>query len=1006
MRIAFWVGGMPFNDETLKTQSLGGSESAGYFLSEELSKRGHQVFLFTSLAANPRSIKKDGGGSLNILYHGQPTPEAPLGHAFEQYMRDTPIDVAIIQRVPYAFHKQWNTKVCIWQLHDLALYRSATEMMGGLWQIDAITTVSNWHAEQVKKIWNISPETLRVVPNGVDPVLYTNPENLDPPKFPEKKFILLYQSRPERGLFHLVRPGGIMDKCQELGLPVHLMHCTYSAGTVPHLQNMYNQLEMWSNALPNVSNMGSLTKNQLAMVQQHADMLIYPTEFEEVSCITVMEAMHAALPVLTTDSAALPETLEGAGCTIVPLVDGKVNEEEFVSKLKLFFSGDGYPKVLNEQRALQREAATKRTWAAATDRLEAVINECFATRQSSTGAILRDAIEHSDIGFAKWLLERTPTAQDDHIVNSAREEIDEMYSFQEDPEEYAAHYLEHQTRYYNEFEEKVIGEDVTQTNRFKGVLTFVSESINRKKGQTLRILDYGCAHGHYTIPLAKLFKRHEFKGIDISERAVGAARKWKERDGVTNVEFVQGSHQLLLDMSAEDGERFDIILAGEVLEHVMDYSDLLITFQKLLKPEGSIVATTPTGRWEHSGTEEFRKAREHVHHFERGDLEDILRGHEHEILHAPSGHDRSGFALGSFVWCVWPRPELPLWRVNYERKLAQYAPRQSISACLIVKDGEATLKQCIESIVDWVDEVWIYIDPATRDQTEMVAIDLADKFLLKPIKYLMAKKSAMLDGFSEARNESIEHATGDWILWLDADEVVKGAWNLHRLAKPSMHQGYGLPQVHYSADPDKVLTTDFPCRFFRNHRGVQFYGYVHEHPETVMGEAVKWSIVRGDVKFLHMGYVDEETRRKRFYRNFPLLQKDIEKYPTERPLNRFLKLRDIAQSIMFDSEKTGGAIFEHHIKLAKEGIAVMEELVEKPHPKMVLDAMDYYSACVAASQLPAFDAEVSIKTVKHEAQSLNVGMVIKGKFHSREFFFKMIERFSKESTKQYEDRYL
>ncbi len=1008
MRIAFWVGGLPFNDETLKSQSLGGSESAGYYLSEELSNRGHDVFVFTSLQAPPRSIKKPGGGSLNFLFHGPQSVEHMLGQSFEGYLTDTPVDVAIIQRVPFAFHKRWNAKVCIWQLHDLALYRSATEMMGGLWQIDAITTVSEWHAEQVKKVWNISPEVLRVVHNGVDPSLYVPQEGDVPPVFPDKKFILLYQSRPERGLFHLVRPGGIMAKCHELGLPVHLMHCTYNSGTVPHLQSMYSQLEMWSSQLPNASNMGSLTKKQLAMVQQHADLLIYPTSFEEVSCITAMEAMHANLPVLTTDSAALPETLKDAGCTIVPLVDGQVNEDEFISKLNLFFSGDKYPKVLNEQRVLQKEAAVKKTWAVAATELENVIDECLQRRRSSAGAVLRHAIEHSDIKFAKWYAEQklSDVEKKDVIVRAAIDEIEEMYDFQNDPEMYAEHYLEHQTKYYDTFEEKVIGEDVTGTNRFKGVLTFVSESIQRKKGKTLRILDYGCAHGHYTVPLAKIYPRHSFTGMDISERAIQAATKWKERDKVENVEFVRSDQYGLMNLLDEGQEKFDVILAGEVLEHVMEYGDLLEIFTKLLTPEGSIVATTPCGRWEHSGIEEFRKAREHVHHFERGDLEDILRGHDHEILHAPAGKDRSGFALGSFVWCVWPRPGIPLWRVDYERKLSQYAPRQTISACLIVKDGEGTLKNCVESFVDWVDEIRILIDPSTSDQTESVAIDLADRFPLKPIYYQVASKSAMVDGFSAARNESIDAATGDWVLWLDCDELVKNPWNLHNLARPSMHQGYGLPQVHYSADPDKVLTTDFPCRFFRNHRGVKFYGFVHEHPETELGEAVKWSITRGDVKFLHMGYVDEETRRRRFYRNFPLLKKDLEAYPEKRPLNKFLNLRDVAQSIMFDSERSGGAIFEHHVNMAKEGIKIMEELSELPHTKMVLDALDFYSACVAASQLPAFEAEVTIKTGKHEAPSLNVAMVVKGRFHSKDFFFKLIERFSKESTKQYEDRYL
>ena len=46
--ITIVVAGIPFNGDTIKTQSLGGSETAGYYMGLELAKRGHRVTMFTN----------------------------------------------------------------------------------------------------------------------------------------------------------------------------------------------------------------------------------------------------------------------------------------------------------------------------------------------------------------------------------------------------------------------------------------------------------------------------------------------------------------------------------------------------------------------------------------------------------------------------------------------------------------------------------------------------------------------------------------------------------------------------------------------------------------------------------------------------------------------------------------------------------------------------------------------------------------------------------------------
>jgi glycosyltransferase involved in cell wall biosynthesis/2-polyprenyl-3-methyl-5-hydroxy-6-metoxy-1,4-benzoquinol methylase len=1006
---------MPFDGNTVKTKSLGGSESAAYYLARELASRGHRVSCWTS---TDKDVVVDGVTYCSVGAHSQ---EAPLGERFDHYASHTPIDVLIMQRQPHAFHKRWNAKVCIWQLHDLALYRSAAHMLNGMWQVDAVTTVSQWHADQVKMVWNLPPEILHVVPNGVDPSLYEGvpakpciafrgdtTEVLNDPRdntvmqvlLPATPFKLLYQSRPERGLEHLVRPGGIMDRVRDL--PVHLVVCGYD-NTMPAVAELYQRLMAQAAALPNVSIIGALNKAQLAELQKKCDLLIYPTEFDEVSCITAMEAMHAGLPMLTSEVGALPETCIGAGVELIALKDGKADEDVFVQVLESIFRAEGYPEDLKLQRQDQLKAAKARTWSHATDLLEGMIAECFARKAQQPGAILRSAIERSDIAFAKWYYDEalsvTDVAIGNPLIQSAIDELRRLFAFAESEDAYRAHYAKHQGAYYDGHEEQVIGEDVTRTTRFRGVMQYVVQHCHKTQNIAPRVLDYGCAHGHYTVPIARTFPKGEFVGVDISERAVKAGRKWLERDGVQNASFVQ-----MFDGVLGTLDKFDVIIAGEVLEHVIDPWKLLDDMRACLKPGGCLIITTPYGRWEHSGTEAFRTGREHMFHFERADIEDICKGHNVDIAYAPAGHDSSGEGLGSWIWAIWPT-EKPFGRPDYERKLRLYAPRETISLCMIVKDGEKTLRKCVESAVDWVDEIVICIDPTTSDRTLDVCRQLAGDFPNRPFNYALAEKSARRDGFDEARNESIAKASGDWILWCDADEEIHTPWNLHKLARHSMHNGFGFGQVHYSVGPEQVLTTDYPCRFFRNRQGIKFYGVVHEHPETEMGKAVTHSIVRPEVKFLHCGYIDEDARRKRYQRNLPLLMRDREKYP-DRELNKYLYLRDLAQGMMFEQEQMGGRVAPEHIGRAKEGIRIFEDLVATTqHIRMISDAMPYYTHCVVTSG-GGFESEITIKVANPQAPALAVNTSIKGAFHSREFFRTLANRFIEEPIKHYEDRYL
>lgn len=992
--------GMPFNGETIKKQSLGGSESAAYYLARSLADNGHRVVVFTT---HPEEGEWDG---VKYVHAGELTQDTPLGSRFTFYALNTPHDVLIAQRHPLAFHKDWASKINIWQCHDLALHRHNGPVQGGLPRIDFTTGVSRFHADQISEVYGIKGDAIRVVPNGVDPALYTGDieHEFPAPAGNAPRLRLLYQSRPERGLIHLVRPGGIMDRLREVAT---LEICGYE-NTTDHMRDFYAQLRAWADALPNVTWRGALTKKQLADLQRQCDAMCYPTEFEEVSCITAMEAMHAGLPFLSSKHAALPETCEGSGSVLLPLKDDAADEDAFVNTLT-YWHFDRYDEKRRDKSQLARlrdkqiEAAASRTWQHATAALLHHITQQFITRRSNPDRVIKHCIEHSDIGFLDWYLDRklplgtyrTP------IALRAMEERATRFEFIKSKAEHEEHYEKWEG--VNCDRMAAGGLDIAsevqslQSNtRFRGILQAVAEAM--VPGTTPRVLEFGCAHGHITLALARHFKQAQFTGVDFMRRSVGKAVQYAQQLNVTNAEFSTS------DLDGLDNVEglFDVIVAAEVIEHIYDYRAALERLRTKLKPGGLMVFTTPIGRWEWSGHDDFKNGREHLHHFERDDWKDILRNHpEHSLVYAPFAAEETGGIRGS--WVVSVRPEAAEFApVDYERKLTRLAPRETVSLCMIVRNGEHTLGKALSSLATYVDEMVIAIDPTTNDNTRGVldSVQAANPWL--PV-VVIDGLSAMRDGFDAARNLTVDRASGDWIVWMDSDEECPSFFNAWRLLRPSNFNAYATPQIHYSAQPAQVLTTDYPARLFRNRRGVRFYGLVHEHPEDVPGKSVTPCMMANDVQFLHAGYVTEGVRRARYHRNLPLLMRDIEAHP-DRILNKFLLLRDIAQGIGFDRQR--GIATEEHLAQATHGVHLMHTMIDSSDfpLRMVLDGLQYYSVCnevLGVGFLIKFGWGATLPGVDTLSNTGN----IEARVHNRDYYFKLINRIAQEATQHYESHY-
>ncbi|MDP4164519.1 MAG: glycosyltransferase family 2 protein [Bacillota bacterium] len=190
---------------------------------------------------------------------------------------------------------------------------------------------------------------------------------------------------------------------------------------------------------------------------------------------------------------------------------------------------------------------------------------------------------------------------------------------------------------------------------------------------------------------------------------------------------------------------------------------------------------------------------------------------------------------------------------------------------MIVKNEEDCIARCLESVKDIVDEI-IIVDTGSSDHT----IEICKSFGAD-IHYFPWNGN-----FSEARNFGINLATGDWILWLDADEEVDKHERL-MLRDLLYTESFDILALHLinfygeTVDHDKVIEIGH-YRLFRSGLGIQFVNRIHEvlqSPEHLKLRE-KGRIGFTDLKLYHYGYMNQTVVKKNKHeRNLELLEQEL-----------------------------------------------------------------------------------------------------------------------------------
>ncbi len=221
-----------------------------------------------------------------------------------------------------------------------------------------------------------------------------------------------------------------------------------------------------------------------------------------------------------------------------------------------------------------------------------------------------------------------------------------------------------------------------------------------------------------------------------------------------------------------------------------------------------------------------------------------------------------------------------------DRRGRTRAERPSVSLCMIVRNEEGFLADCLQSVRGVVDEI-IVVDTGSTDATPGIAADFGARVF----------SFEWTDDFSEARNCSLEHARGDWVLILDADETIarRDAGKLRALAR-SDADGHIFTYRSYSRESDdfRWVANDgsYPegdgwdgwiqgrvVRMFRRDERVRFEGAVHETADRSIasggGKLIETDVI---IHHFHEKKGKAELREKQL-RYLRLCEKNLEKYP-------------------------------------------------------------------------------------------------------------------------------
>ncbi len=215
--------------------------------------------------------------------------------------------------------------------------------------------------------------------------------------------------------------------------------------------------------------------------------------------------------------------------------------------------------------------------------------------------------------------------------------------------------------------------------------------------------------------------------------------------------------------------------------------------------------------------------------------------------------------------------------VESSKKTGRIANNKLLTLCMIVKNEEENLHKCLDSVKDIVDEI-VICDTGSTDST----IEIAKSY------NAILTSFVWVDDYAAARNQALQYCTGEWILYLDADEILskESAINLRDFLKNASekHGGFicDVWSKHYN---DNDILEDYVGKYSRIFRNlgfpkIKFFGKIHEQITPSIIEN-GYQILSSDIKIIHNGYaIPRSEMETKVRRNLNILLNHVNSEPT------------------------------------------------------------------------------------------------------------------------------
>jgi len=579
---------------------------------------------------------------------------------------------------------------------------------------DTFIVVSEYHKMQILKM-GVPVEKIIVSTDGVD--LDTIPKVL--PGAKEKKAV--YASTPFRGLDKLLVMAPRIYK--ETGIEIHV----YSdLGVYKGDDSQFKDLYEQARNTPGVVYHGTIPRPELMKVLSESMFMIYPSTFAETCCMIALEAQGAGCVPITTALGALPEKIQSGKTGFVVRSFDQTDEDIATAMIQRI------NQIQNGLDQFNSFSWAGRLW----------IQENFQWNDVVTN--LLDAIDE------KVIIERNMRSAKFRIragdITPADEEL--FRSFYQNVE-----------KYYSVDKVDDYTDGSTMGVRFPEILKHFPAD------RSVSVLDVGCWSGGMLNGIHDQ-GYEDLTGVDLSEAALEVAENafdwgtWIHGDASRITEVVERT--------------YDVIMANEVVEHVLRPGKFIEDLKSLLNPNGVLIMSTP-------------------HRFggfgivNDDDPQHINPGFTEEEIMALGGVDDTAYRVNHFLYYV-----------HTNRVKEDLLP--GISVCILARDEEDNIGHAISSISGIADEI-IVLDDHSTDQTVAIAQEHGAAVYTRgdyPFR------------FDYAKNEMTGYAKHEWILEIDADEVLTPGSQEHILEaiKDGIAHGFVITQKNLSDNLGDFATTD------------------------------------------------------------------------------------------------------------------------------------------------------------------------------------------------------